>query len=314
MHRLDDTLYSIGPTRNEGYLDDCDGHQIYWQDAGNPQGVPLVIAHGGPGGQSSEGYRRLADGDIYRIIQFDQRGCGKSKPKTSVANNTLQHTIADMEHLREQLEIVTWVVSGGSWGSTVALAYAEAHPERCRGLLLVSTWLLRQAEIDWWFYGVRTIFPELWEAFANVAPESERSNLVSAYHQLIFGEDPAIASQASRALYLYEEAFMHANAPFSPNNGESGDSYSRIFIHYAANRFFLRKNQIIEDSPRIAHLPAILVTGRYDMCTPPNNAWDLAKALPKAELRIVPGGGHYPTEHAMAYECARASRDLGLML
>ncbi len=131
---------------------------------------------------------------------------------------------------------------------------------------------------------------------------------------MIFSEDQAISTMASRALYLYEEAFMHADAPFIPNDGMRGDKYARIFIHYAASQFFLRENQIIEDAPRIAHLPAILVTGRYDMCTPPNNAWDLANVLPKAELRIVPGGGHYPTEHAMAYECARASRDLALML
>lgn len=313
MRRLDDTLYPITPTRREDFLDRI-GHRIFFTESGNPSGVPMVLIHGGPGGQSAEAYRRLASADFYRIIQFDQRGCGKSESELPTVDNTLQHTVEDIEALREATGVEQWVVAGGSWGSTVALAYAEVYPTRCLGLLLVSTWLVRKADIDWWFYGVRTVFPELWDEFASLVPDSERSNLPAAYHQMIISEDAAISTKASRALYLYEEAFMHVDAPFIPNDGTQGDRYARIFIHYAANQFFLRENQIIENAPRIAHLPAILVTGRYDMCTPPNNAWDLAKVLPKAELRIVPGGGHYPTEHAMAYECARASRDLGRML
>ena len=313
MRRLDDTLYPVAMPRYEGYIE-RDGHHIYFRESGNPMGIPLILIHGGPGGQSSPGYLRLASSEFYRIVQFDQRGCGRSKPKVSTANNTLAHTLGDMEHLREKLCIDCWVVAGGSWGTTVALAYAEAHPDRCRGLLLVSTWLLRQADIDWWFYDVRTVFPELWEDFADVAPESERADLPGAYHRMIFGNDLGQSSRASRALYLYEEGFMHVDAPFEQNDGTRGDDYARIFIHYAVNKFFLRENQLIEEAGRIAHLPAILVTGRYDMCTPPNNAWDLAKVLPNAELKLVPGGGHYPTEHAMAYECARASRELGLRL
>jgi proline iminopeptidase len=313
MRRLDDTLYPITPTRTQGYLD-RNGHRIYFAESGNPLGVPMVIVHGGPGGQSSDAYRRLASADSYRIIQFDQRGCGKSESELPTKDNTLQHTIEDMEALREATGAERWVVAGGSWGSTVALAYAEAHPDRCLGLLLVSTWLVRKADIDWWFYGVGTVFPELWNEFASLAPDDERDNLLAVYHRMIHGEDAEMSIKASRSLHLYEEAFMHADAPFMPNDGGLAEKYARIFIHYAANNFFLRENQIIEDASRIAHLPAILVTGRYDMCTPPNNAWDLAQVLPKADLRIIRGGGHYPTEHAMAYECARASHDLKRML
>ena len=150
MIRLDDTLYPISPAVREGYLDRT-GHQVHYTESGNPAGIPMVLIHGGPGGQSSEAFRRLASADFYRIIQFDQRGCGKSESKSPTVDNTLQHTVEDMEALREATGVEQWVVAGGSWGSTVALAYAEAHPGRCLGLLLVSTWLLRKADIDWWF-------------------------------------------------------------------------------------------------------------------------------------------------------------------
>lgn len=310
MRRLDDCFFEIRPPRQEGLLDRGDGHRIFWQDSGSPEGLPIIMVHGGPGGRTSDGYRRLCDDRLFRIVQFDQRGCGRSEPAGSIDRNTLEHTIGDMEAIRTHLGIENWAVAGGSWGSAVALAYAEAHPERCLGLLLVSTWLLRRQDVDWWFHGVRTVFPELWDGFVAIVPEAERHNLRAAYERMILGGDGEMARRAACNLYLYEEGFMHFDAPLEPYESGRGESYGRIFIHYAANDFFLRENQLMEEAHRVAHLPAILVTGRYDMCTPPNNAYDLSKRLPNAELRIVPGAGHYPTERPMAAACAQASTDL----
>lgn len=310
MRRLDDGFFTVGPSRQEGFLERTGGHRIFWQDSGNVEGIPLVIVHGGPGGQTSDGYRRLCDENVFRIVQFDQRGCGRSSPTACIEQNTLEDLVADMEAIRQHLDIDRWAVAGGSWGSTLSLAYAEAFPQCCLGLLLISTWLLRRQDIDWWFHGVKTVFPELWDAFAGMAPESERHDLKGAYRRMIFGEDSDLSKRAARSLYLYEEGFMHFDAPLAPADEGRGENYGRIFMHYAGNDFFLRENQLLAEATRIAHLPAILVTGRYDMCTPPNNAYDLARQLPRAELRIVPGAGHYPTEQAMASACVRASEDL----
>lgn len=310
MHRLDDPFFPVEPARVEGHLDRAGGHRIYWQDAGAINGVPLVLVHGGPGGASSDGYRRTIDSTAFRVVQFDQRGCGRSEPKGLLVDNTLQATISDMEAIREHLGIEQWLVAGGSWGSTVAIAYAEAHPDRVLGLVCVGTWLVRRKDIDWWFHGVRTLFPELWEAFAQPIPEPERSDLRLAYCSRILGHGDESAAQR---LYLYEEGFMHFDAPLTPPDPRRGIAYGRIFAHYAAHRFFLRENQLVEDAHRIAHLPALLVTGRYDACTTPDNAYDLARALPLAELRIVAGAGHYPTEAALARACAQASEDMKRM-
>jgi proline iminopeptidase len=247
---------------------------------------------------------------LYRIVQFDQRGCGRSEPAGQLEGNTLQETIGDMEALRLALGLERWVVAGGSWGSTVALAYAEAHPERCLGLMLVSTWLLRREDVDWWFYGVARIFPELWRQFSAQVPEAERGDLRRAYCRTILGDDAAAARRAATALYEYEEGFMHFDAPFVPTDPSRGPAYGRIFAHYAAHDFFLEEGALLRRAHRVAHLPAMLVTGRYDMCTPPDNAFALAERLPLADLRIVPGAGHYPTELALARACVAAGRDL----
>jgi proline iminopeptidase len=309
VQRLDDPLYPITPARQEGWLP-RGAHRVYWSDAGAADGIPVIMAHGGPGGSSSPGYRRFIDPSAWRIVQFDQRGCGRSEPEGLLDDNTLQATITDMEALREHLGIERWVVAGGSWGTTVAVAYAEAHPERCLGLSLVSMWLCRRRDVDWWFHGVRTMFPELWEQFASLVPEAERGDLRKAYCTRILGPDPAIAAEAATRLYQYEEGFMHFDAPFMPADPARGPRYGRIFAHYAANDFFLRDNQLLDDAHRIAQLPTVLITGRYDSCTTPDNAYDLARRLNHADLRIIPAAGHYPTEPAMAYACAAATRDL----
>jgi len=311
VRRLDDPFFPIGRARAEGHLERPGGHRIYWQDAGARDGVPLVLVHGGPGGASSDAYRRTLDGDAFRIVQFDQRGCGRSEPAGRLEENTLQATIDDMEAIRAHLDIDRWVVAGGSWGSTVAIAYAEAHPLRALALVCVGTWLVRRKDVEWWFQGVRTLFPELWETFAAPIPEHERSDLRRAYCERILRDGD---EAAARRLYLYEEGFMHFDVPLAPADPARGRDYGRIFAHYAAHDFFLRENQLVEDAPRIAELPALLITGRYDACTTPDNAYDLARALPRSELRIVAGAGHYPTERALAVACAGASADVLRML
>jgi proline iminopeptidase len=303
VRRLDDPFFAVPLAHAEGHLERPGGHRIYWQDAGRADAPTVVLAHGGPGGASSDGFRRVLDSDALRIVQFDQRGCGRSQPAGMLAGNTLQHTIGDMEALRACLGVERWIVAGGSWGSTVALAYAEAHPERVLGLVCVGTWLLRRRDIEWWFQGVRTLFPELWEALAAPIPPAERADLRRAYCARILerGDD-----EAAQRLFLYEEGFMHFDAPLALPDPQRGAAYGRIFAHYAAHDFFLRENQLLDEASRIAHLPALLITGRYDACTTPDNAYDLARALPRAELRIVAGAGHYPTERALAVACTQA--------
>lgn len=307
MRRLDDPFFPVTAARAEGHIDRPGGHRIYWQDAGAVDGLPVVLVHGGPGGSCSDGYRRTLDSTALRIVQFDQRGCGRSEPAGRLDENSLQATLSDMEAIRTHLGIDRWVVAGGSWGSTVAIAYAETHPERTLGLVSVATWLVRRKDVDWWFQGVRTMFPELWEQFAALVPPHERGDLRKAYCDRILNRND---EEAAERLYLYEEGFMHFDAPLVPPNPQRGSAYGRIFAHYAANDFFLRENQLIEDAHRIAHLPAVLITGRYDSCTTPDNAYDLARALPRARLRIIAGAGHYPTEQALAVACAQANADL----
>ncbi len=227
-------------------------------------------------------------------------------PPVELDGNSLDATIGDMEALREHLGIERWIVSGSSWGSTVALAYAEAHPERCLGLNLTCVWLCRAKDTEWWFQGVRSMFPELWEAFASLVPAEERSDLRQAYVRRILGDDPALAEAAATRLYLYEQGFMHFDAPLAEPDLQRGPGYGRIFAHYAAHDFFVRDTQLLDEASRLAHLPVEIVTGRYDCCTTPDNSFDLAGRLPLASLTIVPGGGHYPTEVAMAQAVAQA--------
>ncbi len=302
MRRIDDVFYPVPPTRAEGMLAVGDGHEVHWEESGNPDGVAWIEAHGGPGGRANAFLRALIDGERCRIVQFDQRGCGRSTPAGELTANSLQHTIADMEAIRTHLGIERWIVGGASWGSTVALAYAQAHPERCLGVKVSGIWLCRQADVHWWYHGVRQVFPELWDAYAAGVAEDERGDLRGAYHRRILGEDPAVAQAAAQAQFYYEEGFMRLEPPFAAPPPERALAYSRIFAHYAINDFWVRENQIIEDAPRLAGIPVSLTTGRYDMCTTPVQAWDLAKALEPDRVRInlVNAAGHYPSEPAMS--------------
>lgn len=308
MRRLDDPYFPVTAARAEGLLPVSEGHAIHYEDSGALDGVPWIEAHGGPGGRANRFLRGLIDGERCRIIQFDQRGCGASTPVGELANNTLQHTIADMEALREHLGIERWIVGGPSWGSTVALAYAQAHPERTLGVKVSGVWLLRRRDIDWWYNGVRELFPDVWHAYASPIPEAERSDLRRAYYRRIMDPDPAVSEPAGQAQYLFEEAYMHFEPPFAPPNAAGrGLAYSRVFATYAVNDFWLRENQLIEDAHRLRGIPVSLTTGRYDCCTTPVQAFDLAQALEpdRVRLQIVNAAGHYPSEPAMGRAVAQ---------
>ena len=200
MKRLDDPFFPVRPPRAEGMLARDNGHAIYWEDAGALGGMPVIQCHGGPGGSSNAARRRFYDDALFRIVRFDQRGCGRSTPAGHLDGISLQATIADMEAIREMLGIEKWIVAGGSWGSTVALAYAEAHPDRCLGLNLTCMWLCRAEDIDWWFHGVRTMFPELWASFASLVEPDERHDMRAAYVKRILGNDKDLAAQAGARL------------------------------------------------------------------------------------------------------------------
>ncbi len=314
LRRLDDPFHDMPQAWQSGSLVRPGGHSISWKSTGAQDGIPVVVVHGGPGGASMPGLARLMDAKVWRSIFFDQRGCGASTPIGALQGNTLQATLEDMEILRLHHGIERWVVAGGSWGSTVALAYAETYPDRCMGLLLQGVWLCRRADIDWWFYGVRTLFPDLWETFSSAVPNEERKDLRQAYCQRILGKDRSVAADFATRLYLYEEGFMHFDPPLQPPDPSRGADYGRIFAHYVAHNFFLEENQLILNAKKISHLPAILVTGRYDCCTPPSNAYDLKSVLPLADLRIINGGGHYPTEQTMAIAVSVAAQDMAHIL
>jgi len=302
VRRLDDPFFAIDEPRAEGLLAVGDGHCIHWSDSGAADGAAWIEVHGGPGSGANPAYRGLIDGRRCRIIQFDQRGCGASTPAGELVANSLEHTIADMEALRDHLRVEHWIVGGASWGSTVALAYAEAHPERCMGVKVSGVWLARPRDVAWWYRGVREIFPELWEAYAAPIPEAERSELRRAYHARIMSADPAVSAPAAIDQFLYEDGFMRFEPTSTPPTPDRGLAYSRIFAHYAINDFWLRPNQLIEDAPRLAGVPVSLTTGRYDMCATPVQAWDMARALEPARVRlqIAGGAGHNPFEPAMA--------------
>lgn len=306
MRRLDDHYFRITKVLKSGLMDVGHGHKIHWEESGNPDGVPLLLIHGGPGGRQSQHYRIFTDPEKFRIIQFDQRGCGYSEPTGKLEANSLQDTLRDIEVLREYFAIEQWIVTGGSWGSTVALAYAEEYPTRCLGLLLVSMWLCRDQDMQWWYQGVRKFFPELWAQFSALIPETEWGDLRTAYNDRILQGDDELAHH----LFLYEEAFMRFDAPLAPPQNDNSINYGRIFSHYSRNGFFLEDNQLLKNAQKIKDLPTMIVTGRYDMCTTPDNAYDLAENLDNVDLTFVPSAGHNPMELPMSRACLVAMNQL----
>lgn len=287
------------------------GHCMYWESMGNPKGIPVVFLHGGPGAGCTSDHRRFFDPAAYRIVLFDQRGAGRSTPAGCVESNTTTSLVADMERLREHLGIDRWLVFGGSWGSTLALAYGETHPERCLGFVLRGIFLGRPSEIEWFLYGMRNVFPEAWREFVQILPPSERTDLLRAFHRRLTDPDPDIHMAAARAWSSYEAAC----STLRPGNliggawepSQSALNLARIEAHYFVNEVFLAPDALLANIVRIRHLPCVIVQGRYDMVCPIASADELASHWPDAQYVIVPDAGHSAWEPGILAALVRAT-------
>ncbi|MGE5318922.1 MAG: prolyl aminopeptidase [Hyphomicrobiaceae bacterium] len=293
-----------------GMLETTGIHRIYWETSGNPDGIPVLFVHGGPGSGTSPAQRRFFDPARYRIILFDQRGSGRSTPHGEIADNTTPHLIADMEALRRELGIDTWLIFGGSWGSTLALAYAEAHPDRCRGLVLRGIFLCRKSEIDWFLDGIRAFFPEAQRQLAEFIPESERHDLLGAYHRRLVDPDPAVHQPAAHQWATFEAScstlLPNPELVAAFGSDKTALPHSRIEAHYFVNHIFLPDNSLLANVDRIRGIPATIVQGRYDAVCPIVSADELARAWPEARYVIVPDAGHSAFEPGIARELVAA--------
>lgn len=290
-------LYPAIDANRTGFLDVGDGHQLYYEESGNPDGKPVVVLHGGPGAGTSPGLRRFFDPTAYRIVMFDQRGCGKSTPHAGLENNTTWDLVADIEHLRALLDIKRWQVFGGSWGSTLALAYAEKHPARVTELVLRGIFTVRQKELDWLYrFGTSELFPEAWQAFNEPIPENERDDLLTAYHRRLLSDDANIRLEAAKAWSIFEGAACQLvprdNIADAFGQPHFALSLARIETHYFVHGCFLDEGQLLRDVQNIAHIPGVIVHGRYDALCPVVNAVELHAAWPASELVIPPDAGH----------------------
>lgn len=296
------TLYEPIEPYDSGMLAVSPIHTIYYEQCGNPNGKPVVFLHGGPGGGLVSLYRRFFDPKAYRIVLFDQRGSGQSTPYASLEDNTTWHLVEDIEKLREHLSIESWQVFGGSWGSTLALAYAQKHPTRVRELVLRGIFLCRPKEIKWFYQeGASAIYPDVWEEYVRVIPKEERGDLMSAYHRRLTSDDEAVRLEAARAWSVWEgstsKLFQDAAMIEDFGDPEFAIAFARIECHYFMhNAFFDTDNYLIENIDKIRHIPAVIVQGRYDVVCPIMSAWELHRAWPEADLHITPDAGHSATE------------------
>ena len=294
-------LYPPLEPHARGWLPVGDGHEVYWEICGNPAGKPAVFLHGGPGGGCSPEHRRLFDPERYRVLLFDQRGCGRSKPHGSLDANTTWDLVGDIERLRELMGVERWLVFGGSWGSTLALAYAEAHPERVSELVLRGIFLLRRWELLWYYqHGASLLFPDKWEGFLAPIPPEEQDDLIAAYRRRLIGPDPQVQLEAARAWSLWEgeTITLMPNEGFSRQFGadDFARAFARIENHYFVHGGWLEEGQLLRDVGRLRAIPAVIVQGRYDIATPAASAWDLHRAWPEAEFRLIEGAGHAYSE------------------
>jgi proline iminopeptidase len=285
-----------------GHLKVSDLHSLYYEQVGNPEGKPIVFVHGGPGGGVDPSMRRFFDPKKWRIILFDQRGCGKSLPFSELKDNTTWDLVDDMEKLRKELKIEKWSVFGGSWGSTLALAYAISHPEKVKELILRGIFLLRKKEIDWFYQeGASYIFPDAWDKYLAPIPHDERHDLVSAFYKRLTSPDKNIRSEASKAWSVWEgstsKLFLDPGFVERFGGDEFADAFARIECHYFMNKgFFKDDGWIINNVDKIRHIPAWIVQGRYDVVCPATSAWELHKAWPESKLHIIPDAGHSASE------------------
>ncbi|MBL8697965.1 MAG: prolyl aminopeptidase [Alphaproteobacteria bacterium] len=302
--------------RTSGHLPVGDGHAIYWEEVGDPTGIPVVFLHGGPGSGIYAEQRRFFDPARFRAVLFDQRGAGRSTPSADISSNTTRHLIADIERLRVHLGIGRWIVFGGSWGSTLALAYAAAHPDRCSGLVLRGIWLCRPGDMQWWLYGMRAVFPDHWDRFAGFLPSSERGDLLGAYHRRLNDPDPAVHLPAAAAWKSYEMRCstllprLDADQPADPRTL----AMSRIENHYMVNDIFLPQGALLAAVPRLRAIPTHVVHGRYDMICPIEGAFALVADWPEARFTIVPDAGHAAGEPGTCAALIAAMDSLAVQL
>ena len=288
------------------------GHSVYWELCGNPKGKPAVFLHGGPGGGCNAKHRRLFDPALYRVLLFDQRGCGRSVPHAELDANTTWDLVGDIEQLRQLMGVEQWLVFGGSWGSTLALAYAETHPERVSELVLRGIFTLRRVELEWYYqHGASLIFPDKWERFIAPIPESERGDLITAYRRRLTHRDRAVQLEAARAWSLWEGETITLLPDAEVSDAFAKDdfaiAFARIENHYFVHRGWLDDGQLIRDAGRLRSIPGVIVHGRYDMACPASTAWDLHRAWPEAEFHLVEGAGHAYSEPGILHRLINAT-------
>lgn len=307
-------LYPPVEPFDQRMLDVGDGHRVYVEQSGREDGLPVVVVHGGPGGGCSPAMRRYFDPKIYRIILFDQRGCGRSTPHAEVEANTTWHLVADMERIRQALGIDDWIVFGGSWGATLSLIYAQAHPNRVACLVLRGVFLMMQRELDWFYGGgAGQFWPEQWDRFESLVPEDERDDLIAAYQKRLFSGDRATEVKFARAWAAWENALasMQSNGGWGEPPADYARAFSRLENHYFTHAGFLEADgQILNNMAKLADIPGFIVQGRYDMICPPRSAYELHRHWPQSELRFVRDAGHALSEPGISAELVRIMQQL----
>jgi len=317
--RLPTELFAESKPYRTGRLKVSDLHTIHFQECGNPKGKPLVFLHGGPGGGIDPVYHRYFDPRKWRIVLPDQRGCGKSRPHAELRENTTWDLVDDIEKLREHLGIDRWVVFGGSWGSTLSLAYAETHPKRVKGLVLRGIFMLRRSELEWFYQeGANHLFPDAWEHYLEPIPKAERKDMMKAYYKRLTSKSAAVRKRAAKAWSIWEgstsKLYTDPELVKHFGGGKFADAFARIECHYFVHRgFFRHDDQLLRNVKRIRKIPAVIVQGRYDVVCPIRSAWDLHRAWPEAKLIVVPDSGHSMTEPGIrAHLVAETHRMLAL--
>ncbi len=315
QNRTGGHLYPPIDPFDQRMLDVGDGHSIYVEQCGNPNGLPVVVLHGGPGGGCSPMMRRYFDPNIFRVILFDQRGCGRSRPHASVTANTTWHLVSDIELIRKTVGVENWIVFGGSWGATLALIYAQAHPEWVSHLVLRGVFLSTKRELDWFYQGGAGAFwPDLWQQFSGLIPEDERHDMIAAYHRRLFSGDATIETRYARAWSSWENALasIDNDGPGGAGPAEYARAFARLENHYFSNGCFLSTDQqILKNMHKIAHIPGVIVQGRYDMICPPVSAYTLATQWPASKLVMIGKAGHALSEKGISTELVQRMNSIG---
>lgn len=310
------TEFALFPTiepYDSGYLSTSSAHEVYFEQCGNPDGTPVIFLHGGPGSGCSPTQRRFFDPNFYRIILMDQRGCGRSRPQGHVANNTTWDLVSDIEDLRLQLGIQRWHVFGGSWGSTLALAYASQHAEVIISMILRGIFLCRASELDWFIHGAANFFPEVKATLAKQLPEDKQHDVMNAYAHIIFSDDAKKASSAAHHWNNYESAIMCLIPPAEsspPPSDEIALARAKVQMHYLINQGFLEDRPLLNEVEKFRHIPAIIIQGRYDMVCPPTSAYELHQKWPEANFKIIPDAGHASFETGISAALIEATETM----